>query len=299
MKKHFFLTLLVIGGILFGYTVIGQNTEDKKDLDKIYKSTYAIRDSLSKLYLLYFQKIKDTTDTTVKAVLQNEIDNLNILTERNDKEELNLEFEFIKQHPSSPLSLDIISFKMHRREGMSLYNKFNLAFNSLAASLQKSAKGVKVYEDLISFRESSIGYPAPDFALIDINNQKVTLNQFKNNSYVLIDFWASWCKPCRDDFPFLKKLDEKYNSQDFKIISISRDDNIESWKAAIQKDGINFWRQVSTKLNNNKVLQDYFVSAIPVKVLINKDGRIIKRWRGGGSENQSDLEQTLHNLFKR
>ena len=114
-----------------------------------------------------------------------------------------------------------------------------------------------------------------------------------NKKYILLDFWATWCLPCREDFSFLKILHEKYNSKGFEIISISKDEKIDLWKKIILKDSIQDWIHYSVKLNNTDVEKKYAVTAIPVKILIDLDGKIIGRWKGGGDENKSEIEKAL------
>jgi len=137
---------------------------------------------------------------------------------------------------------------------------------------------------------------APDFSVLDINSDSQILSQFKGN-YVLLDFWASWCRPCLDDLPYLHEINKKYQNSGLKIIGISEDENLEKWINAIDKFEMNQWIQISIKQNEIDLKANYLVTAIPVKILIGPDGKIIKRWRGGGEPNHRDLNQTLESLL--
>jgi peroxiredoxin len=122
----------------------------------------------------------------------------------------------------------------------------------------------------------SVGCFAPDFSQLDTSANKVSLSKFRGQ-YVLLDFWASWCLPCRKEIPILKTAYPGFNAKGFEIISISLDDKKEDWMAAIKKDQTE-WTQVSDlKGWENVISKQYFVSAIPMNYLIDRNGRIIAK----------------------
>lgn len=271
----------------------GQSLETKELLKKIHKGTDEKRDSLANAYKTTRDSLEKTADSLIKKQLLNTIDSLDKAFEENNQKELFFEFEFIEKNPTDPIALEIMLYKVYRRESMNSYDTFNYLFSRLSTELKSSQRGKQLREVLTQINNSKIGSFAPNFTLKDINGQNLNLNSYKNKNYILLDFWASWCVPCRADFPFLKEVYDRYHSKGLEIINISRDDDINAWRQAISKDGISSWRHISTKLNDSKILSDYFVSAIPVKVLIDKDGRIIGRWLGGGDVNKKDLKELL------
>ena len=89
----------------------------------------------------------------------------------------------------------------------------------------------------------------------------------------------------------------EYNEQGFEIVSISIDRDLESWQASISKEEIQKWRHFSVAQNSDSVLKDYFVNGIPHKVLIDKNGIIIGKWKGSGELNKKSLENQLQRIF--
>lgn len=286
--------------LLFTYITqpsLGQDSTAQKALDSIHAKTEAEAEHLYNLYQLYADSLKSVKDELAKTELSNKIDSLNTLRQQNHELELELEFEFIQQYPASPLALDIMLSKMRRRVGLGKYDRFKQLYDNLAPELKASNKGQGLLQQLIWCKNSSVGSAAPDFKLKDVNGQSLELHSFKGKNYVLIDFWASWCVPCKDDLPFLKKMYAMYHSRGLEIISISTDEKPRLWKKAIEKEEIYIWKHALDKANGDLVAKHYFISAIPVKILIDKEGKIIGRWRGGGEENSKSLEQILQQSF--
>lgn len=128
---------------------------------------------------------------------------------------------------------------------------------------------------------------APDFALQTVDGEKLKLSDLQGK-YVLIDFWASWCGPCRRENPNLVKLYKKFRKKDFTILSVSLDNNADAWKKAINKDGLLWPNHVSDLLGwESPLTKIYKFNEIPYTVLVNKEGKIIaKNLRGKQLENK-------------
>jgi thiol-disulfide isomerase/thioredoxin len=212
-----------------------------------------------------------------------------------------LENTYIKAHPDSYISPFL------------LRDKYYLPVDTLKMYYDKWSQGVKnsydgffLYTYIHTKLSTAIGCTAPDFKTIDINGIPLSLSSFKGKSVVLLDFWASWCGPCRALSPHLKELYQKYHSKGFEIISISTDENKDAWQQAIKQDGINIWYQVPVQIHNNPFsfnpTEDdlrfkYECSSIPFQYLIDKNGKIIGRWDGGGEVNKKDLDQKLAEIM--
>jgi peroxiredoxin len=151
-------------------------------------------------------------------------------------------------------------------------------------------KSIKIY--LEKSKDLVIGDKAVDFTLLDINNNKVALSSFKDK-YVLLEFWASWCGPCKMENPNLLKLYRRYNKKGFQILGVTLDENKSSWASTIKSDTL-IWPTVSDLRGNmGEVALTYKTNSIPRNFLINKEGIII-----GINLKGHLLEQKLDSIFK-
>ncbi|WP_209331703.1 TlpA disulfide reductase family protein [Lunatimonas salinarum] len=141
-------------------------------------------------------------------------------------------------------------------------------------------------QELEELRALSIGQPAPEIELPDPDGNLVKLSDLKGK-YVLIDFWAGWCKPCRDENPNVVRLYEKYKDKGFEVFGVSLDRTKDMWIKAIEEDGLK-WTQVSDlKYFNSEAAATYQINAIPATYMVDPDGNILaKDLRGITLENK-------------
>jgi peroxiredoxin len=194
---------------------------------------------------------------------------------------------FIRDHPNamaSPLYLSILQDRIAPEAVEELYVQ-------LGDDAKNNEFGQRVKSRIEGRRRSAEGNPAPEFASMDTSGRAVKLSDFRGK-YVLLDFWASWCVPCRKENPFLLEAFNKYRDKGFVIISISMDHVKESWLKAIEQDRLN-WVHLS-ELNglDNKVARLYGVQPIPDNFLIDPKGRIVARKLYG-----KDIEKKLVELM--
>ncbi len=197
---------------------------------------------------------------------------------------------FIIGHPDSYLSIIIMNqLGPHVADPKEL----DPLYNGLSATLKNSEPGKSLATAIDHAKITGVGAIAPDFTQNDVTGKPVTLSSFRGK-YVLIDFWASWCGPCREENPNLVKVYNKYKDKNFTVLGVSLDrtDGKADWLKAIRDDGLT-WTQVSD-LNfwSNKVAVSYFIGQIPSNFLIDPKGKIIARdLRGPDLEYR--LEQEL------
>ena len=146
-------------------------------------------------------------------------------------------------------------------------------------------------EEMAKLKRLAVGQPTPDFESLTPNNQKVKLSDFKGK-YTLVDFWASWCMPCREENPNIVKQYHTYKDKGFTVFGVSLDGNPGSWMRAIQHDGLE-WANVSDLQQwGSEVVGLYRIQAIPTSYLLDPEGIIIaKNLRG--VELEAFLKKTL------
>lgn len=167
-------------------------------------------------------------------------------------------------------------------------DKFAHLYKILDEGLNKkypSDKGVRMFHDVVTkMLATTIGQQAPEIVLPTPDDKELALSSFKGK-IVLVDFWASWCGPCRKEMPNVVKAYAKYKDKGFEIYGVSLDQDKGRWVEAIQKDGIT-WPQVSDlKYWDSYAAKLYAVEGIPYTVLLDKEGKIIaKNLRGAELE---------------
>jgi len=192
------------------------------------------------------------------------------------KQQQEVDKKFMEEHPNSLVSPYLLRSLAYDMEGEEIENYLS--------QMDTSFRNIEFVETLKEWaaakKRVAIGRSAIDFTLNDTTGHPVTLSDLYGN-YILIDFWAAWCSPCRAENPNLVKTFKKYHKKGFDVIGVSLDDNKKDWVEAIQKDGL-LWTQVSDlKGWKADVAKMYGVRSIPSNFLLDKDGKVIgKNLRG-------------------
>ena len=199
-------------------------------------------------------------------------------------------WHFVKTHPNSPVSLYVLK---HQQQYYPDYDQLWQYFNPLSADLKNTDFGKQYAEMLAGLKATRIGAKAPNFSMDDPNGKRVSLSSFKGK-YVLVDFWASWCGPCRNENPSVVKAYNRFGGKDFAILGVSLDKTKDAWLKAITDDKLT-WEQVSDlKFWDNAAAQSYSVKAIPQNFLLDPSGHIIAK-NLFGEQLTAQLEKIFQN----
>jgi peroxiredoxin len=243
----------------------------------------------------------DSLDGKWKTMLSN----LNEARKNNDKAKVELIYDkeiptyrleryeiaknFIKQYPNSFVS----AYSLNYLSGRITLDSLKNLYISLSTYIQQSIDGKKVRDFITKSVVIDIDKQAPAFTQPDISGKQISLRNFAGK-FVLLEFWASWCAPCREETPNLKKAYERFHNKGFEIVSISLDGSKQAWLEAIKKDAPTWIQLCDFKERNNEVANQYNIYSIPANFLIDPNGKIVAKDLRG-----TDLEKKLSELIKK
>ena len=213
---------------------------------------------------------------------------------------------FSLEHKASPVALAAVS-RLNIQNDMPVFqevrdalagtipnSEYFIGFRDQVVRMEQQLAAMKAQEEQMARLDNLIpvGSEAPDFTQPTPDGKQLSLSSLRGK-VVLIDFWASWCKPCRMENPNVKRVYDQYKGKGFEILGVSLDREKGAWTQAIAQDGLP-WKHVSDlAFWNNAAAQQYGVSSIPYTVLVDKDGKVLgKNLRGPA------LEEKLAEVFK-
>lgn len=244
----------------------------------------------------YFGNIRETNEAIaedrsgmMEAFRKKDTSELNRLQQRQEEmagTSLQAKKEMVRENPNSIVSVMILQ-ELANSQGVASTELKEL-FNSLSPEVQNSSLGNMLDQAISRMSLVEVGSKAPDFAAPTPQGEELALNEVLGK-VTLIDFWASWCKPCRDENPNIVRVYEKYHDQGFNVIGVSLDrpGQKDKWEKAIEDDNLE-WNQVSNLMFwQDPIAAKYGIRAIPAAFLLDENGVIVaKDLRGKELENK-------------
>jgi len=248
---------------LFKAVITGSKAQD--EYQSLIDSDKLLSESYSKTSIEY-QAASQAGNTARVAKLEKQSDSI-------QTEMTNLQKNFVRNNPASYVSPSILASLSYEMEAGEIESMIN-AMDSVVASMPE-IKSLK--EKVAVMKTVSTGQKAPDFTMNDVDGNPVALSSKIGAKLLLVDFWAAWCGPCRQENPNVVKVYNEFNKKGFDVFGVSLDDTKEAWIKAIADDKLT-WTQVSDlQRGNNAAAKLYAVNAIPSNFLLDETGTIIAR----------------------
>jgi peroxiredoxin len=248
---------------LFNAKVSGSKTQD--EYNAFIESNKSLSDKYSLTYQEY-QVARKAGNTSRLTQLEKQADSL-------QNEMMKLQKDYVRNNPSSfvtPSILVSLSYEMAPEELESMINGLDTA---LAALPQIQS----LKERLLVMKAVSVGHKAPDFTMNDTNGNPVTLSSKIGPKLLLVDFWAAWCNPCRQENPNVVKVYNEFHKKGFDVLGVSLDQKKEDWLKAIADDKLTWTHLSDLKYWGNEAAKLYAVNSIPSNFLLDETGTIIGR----------------------
>ena len=241
---------------------------------------------ISKKYMELYQQSRQAAaagDTTKAEELMNQVEEMY-------KSISVLQTDFIKNNPASYVTPYFLSAVQYEKE----VEELDLLVQSLDPKLQEIPSVVKLKEHIAKLKVVAVGQIAPDFTMNDPEGNPVKFSDvYAQNEYTLLDFWASWCGPCRQENPNVVAVYQEFKDKGFGVFGVSLDRDREAWMKAVQDDQLT-WQHVSDLAYwQNAAAQLYAVNSIPSSLIVDRTGKIVAKNKRG-----DELRSTITELLK-
>ena len=195
----------------------------------------------------------------------------------------------VSMYHDRPAVLYALKFLDWKKDGDLIRSTLDILISKYPWLTSAKAQKADLLTNMAQTKKIEAGNMAPNFSAPDINEKMISPADFKGK-YLIIDFWASWCGPCREEIPNLKQLYEKYGKKGLEILSVSVDAKSPDWMKALKEEQMP-WPQIHAQ-NSKQVMDLYLFNAIPFMVVIDKEGRIVEKNVRGAI-----LNERLKNIF--
>ena len=212
-----------------------------------------------------------------------------LIRQKADFENLRLK-QLIKANPNNPASVYLLSMLSADKEPEFFSSELSKLMDQYPA-LEEAKQLKKEFLEQNAIKNAlKKGSAIPHIAYNDPSGNKVDIDSFKGK-YVLIDFWASWCGPCRKAIPEIKQLYSKYKESGFEVLSVSVDTDNAAWRKAMSEENMP-WAQVLSP-DKNKTLSSFMIIGIPTLYLIDREGKIVEKYTGFSAKLKTQLEEAF------
>ncbi len=285
--------------------VLGSKTQNEWNAFRIMQKPLTGKaDSIYSLIVYKTGQIENISNQTEKKIVEKEINDLQRELTFQNKIRKNIEIKFINENPGSSVSAELLFYCATDLS----FDSLNLLYKNFTPHVLESRSGENATQLINKMSNSEVGAKAPDFDIINLNGDTIRLSNYFQKKAVLLEFWASWCQPCRASFPQIKEIQTEYNNSKLEIIAISRDLDEKAWRGAIKKDAIENWEHCSVFEDYrkdekgmfilNEIEHKYYIPGIPLTILIDKTGIVTGYYFGKSNENYENLKNKLSNLMK-
>lgn len=281
------------------YTFFFAEGNDKLYLDYSDFNQSTIHNKFQRDLIKYIAFKKDVNDNFTEIRQHNgeyDHEELNRLLKELEVKSLFRDIDFAKQNPSSFVALYYLFFDLGRSVGRKNFGGIKSAFETMDEPLKKSSLGAFITQKLNSLENMEVGRIAPTFSAQDITGSTFSLSDILSKKVIILDFWASWCAPCKMQLPFLKKINDEYKNRGLQIVSISEDKKKDAWENAVKKGEMD-WINLIAAQESQGVLHKYAAQAIPILVLIDKKGQIVGRWSGYDEAYFNEIEKKIDDIL--
>ena len=292
------------------FTLNGSKTQDESEL---YVHNTMELDKLDNQLWKQYPKVNLDTipeDNPLRKKFLDKIESID--NQRDSLCELinNAKIDFIRTNQNSflPVIGDEITRLLYQRVDPISVGQARKLFNNLSEKVRHSTYGIRTNNRIKVKENVVVGRLAPEFSTPDKNGKTVKLSGFRGRSYVMLDFWASWCSPCLKGVPHLKQLFARYHDKGLWVICVSVDYKKDKWLSAIDKYDLSSWHHVLSVQdldksfqyieNKDDIREKYPLgNGVPQYILIDKTGKIIGKWDSYSEQNEQEQDKMLAEIF--